>query len=66
MAGGGLALVIVPPLTDATSWRATYVAALVLANPASGAFVSLAWALVLGGRASNWTRLEEGSTSALS
>ena len=25
MAGGGLALVIVPPLTDATSWRATYV-----------------------------------------
>ncbi len=31
MAGGGLALVLVPPLTDATSWRATYVAALVLA-----------------------------------
>ncbi len=31
MAGGGLALVIVPPLTDATSWRAAYVSALVLA-----------------------------------
>jgi cyanate permease len=31
MAGGGLALVVVPPLTDATSWRATYVSALVLA-----------------------------------
>jgi predicted MFS family arabinose efflux permease len=31
MAGGGLALVVVPPLTDATSWRATYVVALVLA-----------------------------------
>jgi MFS family permease len=35
MAGGGLALVIVPPLTDATSWRATYVAALVLALAAA-------------------------------
>jgi MFS family permease len=31
MAGGGLAVVIVPPLTDATGWRATYAAALVLA-----------------------------------
>ena len=31
MAGGGLALVIVPPLTDATTWKATYVSALVLA-----------------------------------
>ena len=35
MAGGGLALVIVPPLTDATSWRATYVAALALALAAA-------------------------------
>jgi MFS family permease len=35
MAGGGLALVIVPPLTDATGWRATYVAALVLALAAA-------------------------------
>jgi MFS family permease len=35
MAGGGLALVIVPPLTDATSWRATYAAALVLALAAA-------------------------------
>lgn len=35
MVGGGLALVIVPPLTDATSWRATYVAALVLALAAA-------------------------------
>ena len=35
MAGGGLALVIVPPLTDATSWRATYAAALVLAIAAA-------------------------------
>jgi MFS family permease len=35
MAGGGLALVIVPPLTDATGWRATYAAALVLAVAAA-------------------------------
>jgi MFS family permease len=35
MAGGGLALVIVPPLTDATSWRATYVAAFALALAAA-------------------------------
>jgi MFS family permease len=35
MAGGGLALVIVPPLTDATGWRATYAAALVLALAAA-------------------------------
>ena len=35
MAGGGLALVIVPPLTDATSWRAPYVTALVLALAAA-------------------------------
>ncbi|HEY1318505.1 MAG TPA: MFS transporter [Gaiella sp.] len=35
MAGGGLALVIVPPLTDATSWRATYAAALALALAAA-------------------------------
>jgi cyanate permease len=35
MVGGGLALVIVPPLTDATSWRATYVAAAVLALTAA-------------------------------
>ena len=35
MAGGGLALVVVPPLTDATGWRATYVAALVLAVAAA-------------------------------
>jgi MFS family permease len=31
MAGGGLALVIVPPLTDATSWRAPYATGLGLA-----------------------------------
>ena len=31
MAGGGLALLIVPPLTDATSWRAPYASGLVLA-----------------------------------
>jgi MFS family permease len=31
MAGGGLALVVVPPLTDATSWRAAYWTAAVLA-----------------------------------
>lgn len=31
MAGGGLALMIVPPLTDATSWRAPYWTAAVLA-----------------------------------
>ena len=31
MAGGGLALMIVPALTDATSWRAPYTSALVLA-----------------------------------
>ena len=35
MAGGGLALVIVPPLTDATGWRATYASALVLAVAAA-------------------------------
>jgi MFS family permease len=31
MAGGGLALMVVPPLTDATSWRAPYWTAAVLA-----------------------------------
>ena len=31
MAGGGLALLIVPPLTDATSWRAAYASGLALA-----------------------------------
>jgi MFS family permease len=31
MAGGGLALLIVPPLTDATSWRAPYASGLALA-----------------------------------
>ena len=31
MTGGGLALMVVPPLTDATSWRATYWTAGVLA-----------------------------------
>ncbi|HEY7179666.1 MAG TPA: MFS transporter [Gaiella sp.] len=35
MAGAGLALVVVPPLTEATSWRATYAAALVLAVAAA-------------------------------
>jgi MFS family permease len=35
MAGGGLALVIVPPLTDATGWRATYATALALALAAA-------------------------------
>ena len=31
MPGGGLALMILPPLTDATSWRAPYWSALLLA-----------------------------------
>ena len=31
MAGGGLALMVVPPLTDATSWRAPYWSAAILA-----------------------------------
>ena len=31
MAGGGLALMVVPPLTDATSWRAPYWSAALLA-----------------------------------
>ena len=31
MAGGGLALMVLPALTDATSWRATYWTALALA-----------------------------------
>jgi MFS family permease len=35
MAGGGLALVIVPPLTVAAGWRATYAASLVLAVAAA-------------------------------
>ena len=35
MAGGGLALMIVPPLTDATSWRAPYWTAAVLAHAAA-------------------------------
>ena len=38
MAGGGLALLVVPPLTDATSWRAPYASGLVLAV-AGGAIV---------------------------
>jgi MFS family permease len=37
MAGGGLALVVVPPLTDATSWRAAYASALVLGFAAMAA-----------------------------
>ena len=35
MAGGGLALVILPPLTDATGWRAPYATALALAVAAA-------------------------------
>lgn len=35
MAGGGLALVVVPPLTDATSWRAPYWTGVVLALAAT-------------------------------
>src|SRR6476619_5407886 len=35
MAGGGLALLIVPPLTDATSWRAPYATGLALALAAA-------------------------------
>jgi predicted MFS family arabinose efflux permease len=31
MAGGGLALMVVPPLTEATGWRAAYWSAAVLA-----------------------------------
>jgi MFS transporter, NNP family, nitrate/nitrite transporter len=37
MAGGGLALVVVPPLTVATSWRAAYASALLLALVAMAA-----------------------------
>ncbi len=33
MAGGGLALMVVPPLTDATSWRAPYWTRQLLAAP---------------------------------
>jgi len=40
MAGGGLALLIVPPLTDATSWRAPYASGLALALV--GAILALA------------------------
>jgi len=36
MAGGGLALMVVPPLTEATSWRATYASAAILALAAAG------------------------------
>lgn len=35
MAGGGLALMVVPPLTDATSWRAPYWSAALLALAAA-------------------------------
>jgi MFS family permease len=35
MAGGGLALVILPPLTEATGWRAPYATALALAAAAA-------------------------------
>lgn len=35
MAGGGLALLIVPPLTEATSWRAPYATGLALAGAAA-------------------------------
>src|SRR6478672_4802919 len=35
MAGGGLALVIVPPLTEATTWRAAFSSGLVLALAAA-------------------------------
>ena len=35
MAGGGLALMVVPPLTDATSWRAAYWSAALLAVAAA-------------------------------
>lgn len=35
MAGGGLAIAVVPALTDATSWRAPYASALVLALAAA-------------------------------
>jgi MFS transporter, NNP family, nitrate/nitrite transporter len=51
MAGGGLALVIVPPLTDATSWRATYVCGLVLAL-AAGAVAGAVRGLRRVGRSS--------------
>lgn len=35
MVGGGLALMIVPPLTDAADWRAAYWSAVVLAVAAA-------------------------------
>lgn len=41
MAGGGLALVIVPPLTDATSWRAPYATGLLLAVAAGAVAASV-------------------------
>ena len=50
MAGGGLALLIVPPLTDATSWRAPYASGLALAL-AGAAVVLMVRALPRVGRA---------------
>ncbi len=41
MAGGGLALMVVPALTEATSWRAPYWSALVLAVVAAAAVLAV-------------------------
>lgn len=51
MAGGGLALLVVPPLTDATTWRAPFTSGLVLAA-AAAALVLAVRALPRVGRAS--------------
>ena len=53
MAGGGLALMIVPPLTDATDWRAAYWSAVVLAVAAAVPTLS-ATGLSRVGHAGEW------------
>jgi MFS family permease len=53
MTGGGLALMIVPPLTDATSWRAPYWSAALLAL-AAAAPTLLATGLPRVGHAGEW------------
>jgi NNP family nitrate/nitrite transporter-like MFS transporter len=53
MAGGGLALMVVPPLTDATTWRAPYWSAAALAL-AAAAPTLLARGLPRVGHAGQW------------
>jgi MFS family permease len=53
MAGGGLALMVVPPLTDATSWRAPYWSAAILAL-AAAIPVLMATGLPRIGHAGEW------------